>query len=164
MSDKTNKAMPTLDEFLCFAVWSAGLALNRAYKPLLKRFGLTYSQYLLLIALAARDGQTVSELGQQMFLESNTLTPLIKRLEGAGLLSRSRDERDERVVRVSLSEKGRSLAEDAAQCLPDEIMRESGLTLPEMSELRDRVSGLRDHLMELAEPDRFNNKVDAKAV
>ena len=84
-------ARGALDDFLCFGVYSTGLAFNRLYKPLLDRYGLTYPQYLVMVALARRDDQTVGELGGQLFLESNTLTPLIKRLEAAGLVTRQRD-------------------------------------------------------------------------
>jgi len=94
-------ARGALDDFLCFGVYSTGLAFNRLYKPLLDRYGLTYPQYLVMVALARRDDQTVGELGGQLFLESNTLTPLIKRLEAAALVTRQRDTKDERVVRVA---------------------------------------------------------------
>ena len=85
-----------LDNFLCFAVYTAGHAFNRLYKPLLEALGLTYPQYLAMVALWEKDDQTVGELGEKLFLESNTLTPLLKRLEGMGLVTRVRDKADER--------------------------------------------------------------------
>lgn len=136
-----------LDDLLCFAVYSTGLAFNRIYKPLLDRFGITYSQYLLLVALSARDDQTVSELGEQLFLESNTLTPLIKRLEAAGLVSRRRDMRDERVVRVSLSDQGRHIVDQAVECVPSEIGGAMGLSLEEMKALKDQIVQVRERLL-----------------
>jgi len=99
---QTTPPAPTgdpLDQFLCFSVYSAGLAFNRVYKPLLDPYGITYPQYLALVALSSKESQTVSELGERLHLESNTLTPLIKRLEAAGLVTRTRDKQDERVVR-----------------------------------------------------------------
>lgn len=147
-SEGISKAGLALDDFLCFAVYSAGLAFNRVYKPLLDRFGLTYSQYLLMVALAARDGQTVSELGEQLFLESNTLTPLIKRLEAAGLVSRRRDTQDERVVRVSLTEEGRRIIDEAGECVPAQVGAAAGLSLEEMMALKDQVVRVRDRLIE----------------
>jgi DNA-binding MarR family transcriptional regulator len=98
-----------LGEFLCFAVYSASHAFNRVYQPLLAEIGLTYPQFIAMIVLWERDGQTVGELGQELFLQSNTLTPMLKRLETLGLITRSRDSVDERQVRVKLTEAGRRL-------------------------------------------------------
>ncbi|UGY13840.1 MarR family winged helix-turn-helix transcriptional regulator [Bradyrhizobium septentrionale] len=98
-----------LSNFLCFAVYSANLAFGRAYKPLLDAVGLTYTQYIAMVALAEADEQTVSALGEKLFLESNTLTPILKKLEQSGYISRVRDPADERQVRVSLTPAGRRL-------------------------------------------------------
>ena len=98
-----------LGEFLCFAIYSAGHAFNRVYQPLLRELGLTYPQFIALVLLWGEDGQTVGELGQQLFLQSNTLTPMLKRLEALGYIGRSRDSADERQVRISLTEAGRRL-------------------------------------------------------
>src|SRR5580692_6462121 len=98
-----------LDEFLCFEVYSANHAFNRVYQPLLGKLRLTYPQYLVMVLLWERDGQTVGELGSRLSLASNTLTPLIKRLETLGHVKRSRDQADERQVRVRLTESGRTL-------------------------------------------------------
>lgn len=131
-----------LDQFLCFSVYAAGLAFNRVYKPLLDRFGITYPQYLALAALSSKDGQKVSELGEKLFLESNTLTPLIKRLEAAGLVSRVRDSSDERVVRVTLTAAGRSLTDDALQCVPGEILRSTGMSGDDLDTLNRTMVAL----------------------
>jgi MarR family transcriptional regulator, organic hydroperoxide resistance regulator len=131
---KTETANP-LDQFLCFSVYAAGLAFNRVYKPLLDRFGITYPQYLAIVALSSKDGQKVSELGEKLFLESNTLTPLIKRLESAGLVSRVRDSEDERVVRLTLTPAGRSLADEALQCVPGDILRATGMSSDDLDTL-----------------------------
>lgn len=116
-----------LDQFLCFSVYAAGLAFNRVYKPLLDPYGITYPQYLALVALSGKEGQTVTELGEKLHLESNTLTPLIKRLEAAGLVTRTRDMKDERVVRLGLTQAGRSLAETAIGCVPSEVLKATGM-------------------------------------
>src|ERR1700677_3085369 len=95
--------------FLFFAIYSANLAFGKAYKPILDELGLTYTQYITIIALWEEDNQTVSGLGEKLFLESNTLTPILKKLEGIGYLRRQRDSADERQVMVSLTEAGRRL-------------------------------------------------------
>ncbi len=92
-----------LSNFLCFAVYSANLAFGRAYKPILDELGLTYTQYIAMVALSEEDDQTVGVLGEKMFLESNTLTPILKKLESNGFITRHRDPADERQVRLSLT-------------------------------------------------------------
>lgn len=134
-----------LEQLLCFTVYSTGLAFNRAYKPLLEPLGLTYPQYLVMVALWKADQQTVSELGDQLSLESNTLTPLLKRLENSGFVVRRRDSADERVVRVSLTDRGRDLAKEAA-CIPGELMRASGMTSDDFEHLNRTLKALRDNL------------------
>ncbi len=131
-----------LDHFLCFSVYAAGLAFNRVYKPLLDRHGITYPQYIALAALGSKEGQTVSELGEKLFLESNTLTPLIKRLEAAGLVSRTRDKKDERVVRLDLTDAGRRLSSEALGCVPPEILKATGLDLESLEALNDQLVAL----------------------
>lgn len=130
-----------LDAFLCFTVYSTGLAFNRVYKPLLDKLGLTYVQYLVMVSLMDRNDQTVSELGDQLFLESNTLTPLLKRMEAAGLVTRTRDKKDERVVRVRLTDQGRSVGCEA-ECVPDEILAATGLTREQLTDLQANLSKL----------------------
>src|SRR3954470_3587338 len=98
-----------LDNQLCFALYSASLAMTKLYKPLLEDLGLTYPQYLVMLVLWERDGLMVSELGERLFLDSGTLTPLLKRLEAAGLIARIRAVEDERRVHISLTAAGRKL-------------------------------------------------------
>ena len=154
MSDTAKPEIPTvlpgLPDFLCFAFYSTSHAFNRIYKPLLDAMGVTYPQYLVLVQLWAEDGQTVGALGARLFLESNTLTPLIKRLEGLGLVSRQRNPADERQVQVRLTEAGRAL-EAQAQRLPACIFEATGLTLPEIHRLTQDITTLRDALMAAAD-------------
>ena len=102
-----------LDSMLCFAVYAAGHAFTRFYKPRLDALGLTYPQYLVFLVLWERDGLTVKALGDKLFLDSGTITPLVKRLEARGLVQRQRDTADERMVRIMLTEAGRALREQA---------------------------------------------------
>jgi MarR family transcriptional regulator, organic hydroperoxide resistance regulator len=104
-----------LDAQLCFAVYSTAHAFNRAYKPVLDALNLTYPQYLAMLVLWEEDGLAVKDLGDRLFLDSGTLTPLLKRLESAGLVRRVRNPRDERQLQVSLTAKGRSMREQAAE-------------------------------------------------
>jgi DNA-binding MarR family transcriptional regulator len=134
-----------LDHMLCFAIYSANGAFNRAYRPLLDRLRLTYPQYLVLMALSDSDGLTVGEIGSRVFLESNTLTPLLKRLETAGHLVRRRDMADERQVRVSLTEKGRALLQDACG-ITQTLGSRLGMTETQAKALRDSIATLRDAL------------------
>ncbi len=135
----------SLDAFLCFGVYSTGLAFNKVYKPLLDALGLTYPQYLVMVALWQRDDQTVGELGEQLFLESNTLTPLLKRLETGGFVARRRDSADERVVRVTLTDQGRATAERAA-CVPDRILEAAGVSAEELARVQQALVAIRDNL------------------
>lgn len=109
------QAPPRLDSMLCFAVHAAGFALTRAYRRPLQRLGVTYPQYLVLVALWEEDGVTVGRLGERLWLDSNTLTPLLKRLETLGLLTRRRSEADERRVIVALTDEGRAMQHQAAE-------------------------------------------------
>lgn len=131
-----------LDDFLCFAVYSAGHAFNRLYRPLLDRLGLTYPQYLAMVALWEADDLTVGELGQRLGLESSTLTPLLKRLEAMGLVSRTRDPSDERQVRIGLTGQGRALQAPACS-VPTELTAASGMTPDEYLKIRDGLETLR---------------------
>lgn len=145
VADEPKTTTTPLDRMLCFTVYSAGLAFNRVYKPMLDELGLTYPQYLAMVLLWHRDGQTVSELGEQLSLESNTLTPMLKRLEASGFITRRRDGADERVVRVSLTPQGRSLA-GKADCIPDQLMQASGATPEAFEQLNGMLAQLRDRL------------------
>jgi DNA-binding MarR family transcriptional regulator len=153
MSDAPGKpaSLPALEELVCFAVYSAGHAFNKVYQPLLAQVGLTYPQYLVMVALWAKDGQTVGELGELLFLESSTLTPLLKRLEASGYLTRSRDPADQRQVRIRLSKAGRALQKKARE-IPRCIMEATGLSLADLRRLQHQISTLRRNLREHAVP------------
>lgn len=135
----------TLDELLCFALYSANNAMGRLYRPILGRHGLTYPQYLVLVALWQRDGQKVNDLGAALNLESNTLTPLLKRMEASELLQRRRNPEDERSVIVSLTEKGRALEQEAAE-ISRCILAASGDEVADLIELRDKIQELAERL------------------
>lgn len=137
-------ASPKLADFLCFAIYSANLAYGRAYKPILDELGLTYTQYIAIVALWEEDDQTVGGLGEKLFLESNTLTPILKKLESMGYLTRRRDPEDERQVRVSLTEAGRHLREKGLNMT---LVKQTGLPIEEFSRLQKAVANLRDNLV-----------------
>ena len=138
-----------LSNFLCFAIYSANLAFGRAYKPLLDKVGLTYTQYIALVALSDEDEQTVSTLGEKLFLESNTLTPILKKLEQMGLIKRHRDPADERQVRLSLTPAGRKLIE---QDLGGSLREATGLG-DDFPVVQKTVSRLRDNLLRATKAD-----------
>jgi len=140
---------PDLGDFLCFAVYSAGHAFNRVYKPLLEKLGLTYPQFLAMIALWAEDDQTVGALGEKLLLESSTLTPLLKRLEGMGYVTRRRDAEDERHVRVRLTKTGTALR-NKAKDIPACILEATGLSLDGLRQLQGEIAALRENLLKAA--------------
>ena len=137
--------MLPLAEFLCFATYSANNAFGRAYKPLLDRLGLTYPQYLVMVVLWEEDSQTVGAIGQKLLLESNTLTPLLKRLEAQGLVSRTRATHDERQVVVRLTEQGHALQREGAQ-VPGCMFDLLGLDMDTLGRMRKDLAMLRDRL------------------
>jgi DNA-binding MarR family transcriptional regulator len=137
-------AMPKLADFLCFAVYSANLAYGRAYKPILDELGLTYTQWIIIVALWEQDDQTVSSLGEKLFLESNTLTPILKKLESLGFLERRRDPTDERQVIVSLTLVGRALREKGAQRT---LVQATGLAADDFERVQKDVARVRDNLI-----------------
>jgi MarR family transcriptional regulator, organic hydroperoxide resistance regulator len=130
---------------LCFAIYAANNAYGRAYKSLLDPLGLTYPQYLVMLCLWDKDGQKVGEIGSRVFLETNTLTPLLKRLEAAGLVRRRRDSKDERQVSVSLTAAGMALREKATS-VPQEIATATGLEAGQSASLKDWLEWLREAL------------------
>ena len=138
-------ALLTLGNQLCFAVYSTAHAFNRVYKPLLDRLGLTYPQYLVMLALWERDGVPVKDIGERLFLDSGTLTPLLKRLEAAGLVSRLRDAAGERQVRITLTAAGRALKQKA-KGIPKALFCASGLTLADILALRGKLESLAANL------------------
>jgi DNA-binding MarR family transcriptional regulator len=144
-STPTN-AMLLLDKQLCFALYSTSLAMTKMYKPLLEELGLTYPQYLAMLVLWERDGLMVSELGERLYLDSGTLTPLLKRLEASGFISRIRDIEDERRVHITLTSSGRRLKTRAAK-IPGCILSASQCSLPELMNLTSQVQALRKQLV-----------------
>ncbi len=130
-----------LAQMLCFSVYSAGLAFNRAYKPRLDALGITYLQYLALLLLRRRSAQSIKQLGERLSLDSNTLTPLIKRLEAAGFVKRRRDSEDERIVRVDITPTGEKVA-DEALCVSMDLVQNLEVT-PEQYKV---LQGLLDKL------------------
>lgn len=150
-SPQTDNKGRKLSNFLCFAVYSANLAFGRAYKPILEALGLTYTQYIALVALSEEDDQTVGVLGEKLFLESNTLTPILKKLEVLGYIRRQRDPADERQVRLSLTPAGRRLLE---RDLGSSLVEATGLG-EEFPAVQRTVTRLRDNLLRATqtEPD-----------
>ena len=144
MSDEIDRL--ALANQICFAAYSASHAFARRYKPLLATLGVTYPQYLCLLVLWEQDGLSVKEIGQRLLLDSGTLTPLLKRLEAMGLLQRRRDRDDERVVRISLTARGRELRATAEK-IPPQLMRATGCSTAELGALRDGLLTLRDNLL-----------------
>jgi DNA-binding MarR family transcriptional regulator len=148
MSNKITSAdaMLQLDNQLCFALYSTSLAMTKLYKPLLDELGLTYPQYLAMLVLWEQDGLMVSELGERLYLDSGTLTPLLKRLEASGFISRIRAVEDERRVHITLTAAGRKLKAKAAK-IPGCILRASQCSIPELVALTQQVQALRQRLV-----------------
>lgn len=132
-----------LDDQLCYAIYSASMAIQRAYKPLLDELGLTYPQYLVLNILWREDGQSVGAIAEQLALESSTLTPLLKRLEAAELVRRNRNPENERQVVISLTDRGRELKSKAG-CLGEALLAASGQSPHELGDLNGQVRHLRN--------------------
>lgn len=137
--------MLKLDHQLCFALYSASLAMTKLYKPLLAPLNLTYPQYLAMLVLWERDAIAVSDLGQRLQLDSGTLTPLLKRLEANGLVLRQRDTADERRVMLTLTPAGRGLKSRAAK-VPPEVVCATACSLDELASLTRRLKKLRDEI------------------
>jgi DNA-binding MarR family transcriptional regulator len=138
--------MLALENQFCFALYSSSLALTKAYKPMLDALGLTYPQYLVMLVLWEQDDVLVKDIGHALFLDSGTLTPLLKRLEANGMLQRHRDETDERQVRITLTPSGRELR-SAALDIPQKILCASGQSKETLMELRSQLSDLRNELL-----------------
>jgi DNA-binding MarR family transcriptional regulator len=130
---------------ICFAIYSTAHAFNRVYKPLLDRLGLTYPQYLVMLVLWERDGVPVKDIGQRLFLDSGTLTPLLKRLETAQLIQRTRSTADERQVLIALTSQGQALREKAGT-VPQSILAASACSVAELSAMKNDLVALRDRL------------------
>ncbi|MDN4053066.1 MarR family transcriptional regulator [Massilia sp. YIM B02763] len=146
---KENRKPPVLDDLLCFTLYSTGLAMNKVYRKALRKLDLTYPQYLVLMVLWEKDELTVSEIGARLFLDSATLTPLLKRLEAAGLVSRARSAADERQVVISLTEAGRAL-QDEAGAIFDEVLCATSCTPGELNVIKQQLEGLRAKLADNA--------------
>lgn len=134
-----------LDNQICFAIYSAAHAFNRVYKPLLDQLGLTYPQYLVMLVLWERDGVPLKDIGERLFLDSGTLTPLLKRLEAAQLIKRSRSTEDERQVLIALTTRGQAL-KDKARAVPQSILVASACSVAELSAMKNEIIALRDQL------------------
>jgi DNA-binding MarR family transcriptional regulator len=135
-----------LDDQLCFAMYSANIAINRVYRPVLEQLGITYPQYLVMSALWQADGQTVGMIADRLALESSTITPLVKRLEAAGFLGRARNPDDERQVIVRLTDKGKELRAES-KCLSETLLARSGMPVADIARLNAEISAFRDALV-----------------
>jgi DNA-binding MarR family transcriptional regulator len=138
--------MLALDNQFCFALYSASLAMTKTYKPFLEALGLTYPQYLVMLVLWEEDDVLVKAIGERLFLDSGTLTPLLKRLEASDLIARTRDGVDERQVRITLTRQGRALKKKA-QDIPRQVLCASGQPPAALGELRGRLAVIRDDLI-----------------
>ena len=139
------EALLMLGNQLCFAVYSTAHAFNRVYKPLLDRLGVTYPQYLVMLALWERDGVPVKDIGERLFLDSGTLTPLLKRMEAANLIKRTRSTQDERQVLIALTPHGHALREQA-RAVPQAMLASSACSVGELVALKGEIVALRDRL------------------
>ncbi|MET3667970.1 MarR family transcriptional regulator [Caulobacter sp. 1776] len=135
--------LPTLDEQLCFSLYGASMAINRAYKPLLDALEITYPQYLVLSALWEADGLSVGAIGERLGLDSSNVTPLVKRMEAGGLVSRVRNPADERQVVVSLTDAGRDMQARSA-CLGQTLFAAAGFSVERLIQLNKDVQAFRD--------------------
>jgi DNA-binding MarR family transcriptional regulator len=131
-----------LDDQICFTLYATSMAITRTYKPMLDRMAITYPQYLVLSVLGEEDGVTIGAIASRLALESSTVTPPVKRLEQAGLVTRRRSEVDERQVQVRLTDAGRALLEESS-CLNESLIERSGMTAKEIDALNRKVQALR---------------------
>ncbi|MBW9401380.1 MarR family transcriptional regulator [Leclercia sp. LSNIH6] len=149
----TGDLLPDVHGMLCFSLYSAGHAFTQLYRPMLDKLGLTYPQYLVMITLWNQDGRTVKELSGILFLESSTLTPLLKRLESAGLITRTRNPKDEREVLIHLTEKGDTLkieASNITRCIVDTL----GMDADAVADIKSSVDKIRDQIQRAQRPDK----------
>lgn len=138
-----NRPNPTLDQILCFSLYGASMAITRAYKPLLDNLGITYPQYLVLMVLWERGEDTIGGIAERLGLESSTVTPLAKRLEQSGLVSRHRNAADERQVTVTLTPEGTAM-QARTRCLGETLFEAAGLPVDQLIELNRQVKAFRD--------------------
>lgn len=144
-TDARTNALLQLDNQLCFALYSSNLAMHKLYRGLLKTLDLTYPQYLVLLVLWETDGRSVSEIGERLYLDSATLTPLLKRLQAAGLVTRTRAASDERQVIIALTDTGRALRAKAG-AVPEQVLCASACSLDELRQLKQQLETLRSNL------------------
>ena len=154
MTKHTNSedSLPDVHGMLCFSLYSAGHAFTQLYRPMLDKLGLTYPQYLVMVTLWNQDGRTVKELSGILFLESSTLTPLLKRLETAGLITRTRNPKDEREVLIHLTEKGEELKSETStitRCIVDTL----GMDADIIADIKASVDKIRDKIHRAQKPD-----------
>ncbi|BBV87149.1 MarR family transcriptional regulator [Enterobacter kobei] len=154
MTKHTNSedSLPDVHGMLCFSLYSAGHAFTQLYRPMLDKIGLTYPQYLVMVTLWNQDGRTVKELSGILFLESSTLTPLLKRLETAGLITRTRNPKDEREVLIHLTEKGEALKSETStitRCIVDTL----GMDADIIADIKASVDKIRDKIHRAQKPD-----------
>ena len=151
MNSKTDKrkSAPQLDAQLCFALYSTSLSMSKLYRKLLRKMGITYSQYLVLMVLWEQDQLTVSDIGERLVLDSATLTPLLKRMQAQGLVSRERAASDERQVIISLTPEGDALREQAVE-LPREVLRATESSVAELTAMKEELMTLRARLQKNA--------------
>ena len=141
-----------LDKQICFSLYATSMAVIRMYQPMLNELGITYPQYLMLSVLGEEDGLTIGAIAARLYLESSTVTPPMKRLEKAGLVTRRRSEADERQVQVYLTDAGRALLR-RSNCLGEALVDRSGMTLDQLVALNKRIQGLRGALSEVSSGD-----------
>jgi DNA-binding MarR family transcriptional regulator len=134
-----------LDGQLCFSLYAMSMAITRVYKPMLDALGITFPQYLVLHALWEQDGRTVGAIAERLTLESSTVTPLVKRLEAAGLVARARNPEDERQVRVSLTQAGRDIRQHCG-CLAETLLARLGMIPADVASLNGQIQAMRDAL------------------
>jgi DNA-binding MarR family transcriptional regulator len=144
--------VPTLDNQLCFALYGASMAINRAYKPLLDKLQITYPQYLVLSALWEQDDLTVGLIADRLGLDSSNVTPLVKRMEGNGLVSRRRNPADERQVVVGLTDAGAAMQARSA-CLGQRLFESAAMSVEKLVQLNKDVQGFRDAVARYAPPE-----------
>jgi len=145
--DINSKQLPKLDDHICFLLYSTSRALIRAFSPHLEKLGITYPQYLVILTLYEFDQLTVNEIGNKLFLDSGTLTPLLKRMEKSGYIDRNRSKKDERKVLISLTEKGMQMRMQL-QDIPGLIADRNGLELSELYKLKDDIKNVCNKLHE----------------
>ncbi|ACL05354.1 transcriptional regulator, MarR family [Desulfatibacillum aliphaticivorans] len=141
----SNDELLKLDNQLCFLLYACSRGVTRTYRPLLAELDITYPQYLVMLVLWEEDGPSIKSLGRRLYLDSGTLTPLLKRLEASGLIVRKRSSEDERIVKVFLTDKGKAMKERAC-AIPEALLCQSGLSGEEFVGLKSLLETLLERL------------------